>query len=293
MHTLTNPYRYFVIPVYNQIHMDHTIGKYGIKNKNNIIIEFLNSLGGNKIEYPYKSNEYILYQISSKDNRYYLLKLAKKRLIDVHIAGDSDIEDVSTPDYPYIYILVDVKNQRFLTEYKSSVFSSTSTPANILGKIFGSIAEKYSFEVKINPMLRKDHFWSTVHDFDKVIEAEFTLESPNLFDGIIDIEKALKGIKNKYNNVRTTFKLSNESESLSLSKKNEELESTLEYIGNGGGKWKLTVIEGGKKESKESHDHIQKIVIEDEIEKLLDKEASDIEKYFSKVEDVKEDEKTT
>lgn len=291
MSILTNPFRYFIVPTNDQMHIGHTIGPYGLNNKHEIVIDFLNDMKTkNKVEVGYRNNKYLLYLISSNSDRFYLLKLAKKKLIDLHIAGDEDVEDMSTPDYPYVYVLIDIKYQLALIEYKSTVFSNTLGTSRILSDILSDFSRKYHFDISLNPMLINDHFWKAIQSSEKIIEAEFTLESPNLFDGIIDIEKHLKGIKDKYNNVKSVFKLCNETGSLKLENTNEELTSTLDYIGNGGGQWKLKVIEGGKSETKESSDHVQKILLEDVIEDEMNSDSGKIESYIELVEDVMKNE---
>ncbi len=291
MSILANPFRYFIVPTNDQMHIGHTIGTYGLSNKHEIVIDFLNELEEkNKVEVDYRNNEYLLYLISSNSDRFYLLKLAKKKLIDLHIAGDEDVEDMRTPDYPYVYVLIDTKYQLALIEYKSTVFSNTLGTSRILSAILSNFSREHHFDITLNPMLINDHFWKAIRSSEKIIEAEFALESPNLFDGVIDIEKHLKDIKDKYNNVKSVFKLCNESGSLRLEDTNEELNSTLDYIGNGGGQWKLKVIEGGKPETKESSDHVQKILFEDIIEDEMISDSEKIESYIDQVEDVMKNE---
>lgn len=291
MSILANPFRYFIVPTNDQMHIGHTIGPYGLNNKHEIVIDFLKDLKiRNKVEIEYRHNEYLLYLISSNSDRFYLLKLAKKKIIDLHIAGDEDVEDLRTPDYPYVYVLIDIKYQLALVEYKSNVFANTLGTSRILSAFLCDFSRKHHFDISLNPMLINDHFWKAIQSSDQIIEAEFSLESPNLFDGIIDIEKHLKGIKDKYNNVKSVFKLCNESGSLKLENSNAELTSTLDYIGNGGGHWKLKVIEGGKSDIKESSDHVQKILLEDNIVDEMNNDFEKIESYIDLVEDVMKNE---
>jgi len=283
---LYNPYRYFIIPSDNQYHINHIDGKYSIKNKKQLIKDVFNKLAEiKKYRLTYKSKSYLIYYISEFKERYLLLKIGREKNREIHREAEEDIDDVQILDYPYVYIIVDQEKQILLIEHSTQVFKSTEICTRIIQHFFQKFASEYFYEIIMNPMLIEDKFWEAINTFDSLSELEIKLESPNLFEGIKITTEFLNKIKEKYNNTETKIKLKNTQNSLTISRDNEELESAIKYIRNGGGEWTITGKIDSKKDIAKSIEHLQLITCEDDIQLAFENNSSVISTIFSKVKD--------
>lgn len=105
---LFNVYRYLIKISDNKYNMDHYIEPYPTSKKEKLIIDFLKKLKeGKKHKYIHYNKKHLLYYINDINERYYLLKLAKKREEDLYVEGEKDLEEVSANNFPPIYIIVD------------------------------------------------------------------------------------------------------------------------------------------------------------------------------------------
>lgn len=293
MGKIFNPYRYFIIPSSDQYHIDHYMSEYPLDKKALVISDlFLSDNIGKKHKVTYYNHNFLIYIIKTLKSRYVLLKLAKEKQRELHQEGEFDIEEKVTDDYPYIYIIIDLNNQVILIEHLTTVFNSSFTSQNIIKTFLLEHAAKYHYEIKSHPMLISDSFWESVQKAEAIHELQIKLESPNLFDGMIDINTTLKKIKKKYNNTETNIKLVNNSESLLLQKENEELKSAINYVANGGGDWVMSIQENNHNYDVKSEEHIQIIVMDsDPAENFNDDDSSIIVNLFKEVKDVINDEK--
>ena len=90
-------------------------------------------------------------------------------------------------------------------------------------------------------------FWDTVKEAERIYEMNLYLRSPNLFGGAFRTNELLEMLKKYTNNDEVDISLKNDSGSLNI---DTEMEDPLNYVVNGGGKWKITYGRKGKKRKK-------------------------------------------
>lgn len=288
-----NPFRYFIVPTSDQGHLDYYMGRYTIDNKSDIVKDYLiGNFEKKKTHFTYRNSEYLLCYNKNYNNRFLVLKFGKRRVRETYEEGEFDIEDKELKEYPYIYMLVDLQKQILLVEHLSKIFDTTHIPAKAFVTYLSIETNKYKYKVNVNPMLIESSFWQAVRVSECVKELQMKLESPNLFDGVIDINEFLGKQKNIYNNTNMEIKLKNKEEQLKIEESNQELKSAVEYIENGGGSWKMQVVSEGMNKSISSIENKQIIRVDDEIEEYLLNEESDeeeIRRIFDSVYDILKD----
>lgn len=292
MQQIFNPYRYFIIPNEKQITIESHLKGYLIEDKAQMIKDFFKELKTvRKRKIGYKNREYLLYYIEHIQDRYVILKIAREKENRIHDPGEFDIKESSRLDYPYSIVLVDLVTQKILIEHNSEAFSNTKSVANRLVQFFNEFSNRYNYEVKLNDMLTEEQFWNSVSKYESISGLHIVLESPNLFDGLFDVEELLRKLKNEYNNTETEMKLKNENGGIVINEKNDDLKSMIDYASQGGGRWSLLGWIKGKKKSIHSHQNQQHIVSEPPVNELIENKEEKIIYLFDRVKDVMGNEK--
>lgn len=293
MSKLFNPYRYFImLEENNETFFSQSQGPYPYIHKERIIYDFFNKIksSGYPFEFSFCDKTYHIVH-RGQFGKYNLIKLSISTLKTVHKLLTDDIKSDSIDDNPYVFVIIDTSNQILLIQHDPDVFRQTKTAAKALCEAMNNFTHEYMYEIAVNPMLTREDFWNIVDNNDIVTSVEFELESPNLFEGIIEVSELLKKLRQLYNNTKTKIKLYNRNKSLTLKKDNKELESTIDYASAGGGKWIMTYINQlGKKKAASSDANIQKIVVEEDVEELFRLEAG-ADHIFGQIKDESKNDK--
>jgi hypothetical protein len=203
--------------------------------------------------------------------------------------GKSDIEDITEINYPFIYVIIDIKRQIILIELKTSVFSSLNSAKEKLKECFEQGFELHGFEVLFDEITDSNTFWTFVNNSLGVFEVSLILNSPNLFGGFNNTNDLLKNISKTYNNSQTTIKISSKSAKLkNIKNDNKSLSDAIEYTSGGGGEWAVTVLskEVTRKTYKSRH-NIKKVSIRKlDVKENKKKSEKDIIQALNSVENV-------
>lgn len=216
-----------------------------------------------------KDKKYVLYYIKELYEKTHLLKLGKQIKNKKYLPEQKDIYEIEESDnYPYVYIIynIDDKQQIFLIEKNTSIFRDVEDSIKRLTDIIKTSVKMQGYEIKIEPITFNNAFWRCIDDADGLNEIEIQLNSPNLFGASFKTNRFLENLKKLYNNDTFSFKLSNGENNLQIDK--EDMNDTIKYIGEGGGRWKIKGKFNGQEEtiSSVNEKNIKKISIDVEEE---------------------------
>ncbi|SHE95061.1 hypothetical protein SAMN02745195_01531 [Thermoanaerobacter uzonensis DSM 18761] len=253
-------YRYFLIKT-EQI----TMFPEEEDDKVKIIYNFFSELEDTKkYEKTTKKGKNILFLTKKTNNHLYLCKFASEKIRKKHEPTENDIKILLEPDYPFVYVVFDLKRQLILVQHKSSVFQDRDTAINKIKGIFTPRTKIHGYNFTIEPVSFEKFFWDYIEKAQKIYEVALSLKAPNLFGGVYSTNDLLRDIKRIFNSTETEIKYKNEDGKLKISKK--ELEDPIKYASAGGGHWKIKIQQ--EKKSKriviKSIDNVKKIEIPEE-----------------------------
>lgn len=260
---LFNPYRGFIIHN-DQVSMDEVL-KSDCFEKNNLLREIIKKLKEEmNFSYSYsEKKEVILYFYKEITEDIVILQFARKKDLKIRRPKEQRIEEGKEKDFPYIYIIIDLKTQIFLFEHDTNAFYATLASKNSFQQLINMHLKKYNYTIEFEKILDEGKFWYHINKMNKINYVKLSLNSPNLFRGIFETNGLLKKLRDIYNNKKFEFALVNEDDTLKNITK-EDLDDAIKYIENGGGNWS---IKGRTKENKiikkDSEKLIKKIIIDE------------------------------
>lgn len=275
-------YRYFLIPNKQR----SLFSEDDIDEKNVIIQEFLDSLKEKRQEYSLNNQSHILYLVGEVYRDLYLLKFAIEKSVTIHEAENNDIKNIKEPDYPYIYVFVDLEHQIILFEKKTSVLRRTATAANKLQNCIRKELEGYDFSLELEKITYERTFWDYVSQADSIYELDLSLNAPNLFNAGMEAEEVLQVVNDNLNNTRSEFRFENDEGNLQLEE--DQIGSYIIYASSGGGSWTVRVeIDGEPKKLKSKEEgNTKSINLPKNLEERLEEGIGEMVK--EKVDDVDE-----
>lgn len=278
---LFNPYRGFLIQN-SQMTIDEVSSNLNFHEKQNLLRLIIIELK-KEIKFLYeddKDNELILYFHNQLDDDIVILQFARKKDLKIRRPKEKAIEEDKEDDFPYIYIIVDIKTQVFLFEHSTIAFNNTSTSKNFFRKLINEYLRKYNFTIEFDKILDEGEFWFYVKKLEQINYVKLSLNSPNLFGGMFETNKLLKKLKEIHNNKKFEFALINEEDTLDNIVK-EELDDSIRYIENGGGSWSI--------KGKTKQNTLLKRNSEELIKKVLIDEIDNKEKIYEELYKINED----
>jgi hypothetical protein len=189
----------------------------------------------------------------------YVCKFGKEQLRDLFVEGENDIIEEREVNFPYVFVLIDRVRQIVLVQNKSSVFSSVNNTRDCISAIFEAKLDLRGFIFKMEEIADEKSFWNYIDSAKGVFSITFTLNSPNLFNGRIELDELLKEVRSDYNNTETTIGFSSSEPKVQVSKSNKFIADAVKYTSGGGGHWSTRLLIRGKKETKKSKDHVRKL----------------------------------
>lgn len=206
-----------------------------------------------------------------------IFKFARESIQTQYKEGETDIENVLETNFPFIYIIFDIKHQIVFIEFNTSSFQDINTAKSKLQRCFQIEFIRFGFEVIFEEISDENSFWTYVDEGKRIYDVGLTLNSPNLFDGWAQTSEMVRSIRQRYNNTKTKVEISNSKAPLtSINRNNEDLAAAIKYTSAGGGEWKLTVHTVAGKRTFRSRNNIKKVSfhgIEDEANKAdIDRE---------------------
>ncbi len=280
-------YRYFLVPC-NQL----TLFSNSSNNREEAVKSFFQELETNKkIPFEQGGRKLILVLERKIETHVFVCKFAVEKSETRHYEAQTDIMNVIEPDFPYIYLIIDVMRQLILIEVNTSVFSSVSGAKGKVQFFLGQQFMPNGFEVLLEEIVDKNTFWNYVEKCTGIYDVSVTLNSPNLFGGFFEVEKMLHEIQQLYNNTQTTMRVSNGDGKLSgISRGNPALESSIRYAAAGAGEWTLTGEVNQRRQTFKSKHKIKKVnlvpIPQVDEESCIKKVDDDIIQAFNSLEDV-------
>lgn len=187
-------------------------------------------------------------------------------------------------EYPYIYIIIDLKRQIVLIENKTSIFRTINIAKNKFIEWITLKKEMFDYNLKIDEITYEQVFWDYVKNSNSIYELTLRMKSPNLFDGWIEANELLKKLKSIFNNTETQIKFSNENGKLVILK--EQVESYIKYITGGGGDWKLKAFYNGVTRTLKSKSNVKIVDLPKVIEQNFNKFKELVLNKLDDIEDV-------
>lgn len=267
---ILNAYRYNIRLKNEQYNISNMFGKYPFEKKSILVTDFLIKL---EKDIKYKFNDldkdFVVYHIKNLDNRFFLLKFAKDHKTELYVEGEADIDKIKAPNFPPVYVIIDVNEHIVLIQYDQKAFSNTSSSAKALEVMLNNISIDYGYVVNVESINEKDSFWEIVKKYSEIIEVTFKFHSPNLFEGLLSFNEFAKFLNEKFNTSTTELTFKNEKDTLIFKKNEEDTLEILEYIDHGAGSWSAKVREDGRIVTKQDQEYSKRIIIDDNIEEQI------------------------
>lgn len=231
-------YRFQIVPSSNSIQT--TVDDYAIKGyedlvskKNKIFHDVVNS---KSILMQGRSADYI-YKVLSVEPNYFLLRIARKK--DINIDRE-DFSEETVVSYPNVLILVDNRpnKQQLIIQMNYKAFDSTEAVANILEKNFNRYLHRYQLSFYLKPITEKQEFWELTKKYEnRITQVAFEIIKPNMANISKNLSEDLKSLQKETNSHKTKIELNSTQDSRleNLNERNSELSGLVEYASEGGG----------------------------------------------------------
>lgn len=251
-------YRYFLIQS-DQISLYDTV-----KERRNEAVEnfFRRVIEDKKISFDIDDRKQVLAFERKITDTVLLFVFGSEKHETKYRESDTGIESIIETNLPYVYMIFDIERQLLLLEMKTSVFRNLAQAQNKLQKWFGQAFFQYGFEIVFEEIIEENTFWQYVESEGFIYDVTITLNSPNLFAGFVEIDEALRNIREIYNNTQTTLNVSNRNAPLTgIQKENKELSAAVKYASAGGGEWVLRKRTRKGKRTYRSRNSVKKVNI--------------------------------
>lgn len=260
-------YRFFLVPENDQLTLFPN-------SREKIINEFIDYLKSNiKIGIRYRGVKYLLYLDKEVEKSVFICKLAREKHHTKYDEGELDLEPKEDIEFPFVFIVMDLKKQIVLVQKKTSVFQDPETSKRMLKRIIEDVLELDHFVFTIDEISDKKEFWDIVDNNDGIFSVELNLKSPNLFGSRYDANEFLKKQREIHNATETDVEFKNKHGKLRIPR--EIFDSFIEYISAGAGSYNLEYLKDGEKQVKSSSDNIKKVQFEEELDEKDPKKISD------------------
>lgn len=234
----------------SQMHIDDLLNP---KTKEELFLDFIAQLKEEKYLRGYIGlQQYRVYFSRNFSDSRLLLKFARKKDVIINNATETDIDKINQDSYPFSYIIVDTDRQLFLIQKNSEISTNTETIIHAIEKIFSSFLIEKKVTLRLTPITESSSFWETVkNNQGKISSLEFEFLSPNFLGQSYKINELMKELKEETNVDSMKMIMKNENGNLTVFDRYPFFKDALEYISNGGGKWKMHFSGGGKATSEE------------------------------------------
>ncbi|MEW6572174.1 MAG: hypothetical protein AB1374_00845 [Bacillota bacterium] len=232
-------FRYSILPT-RQISIDFGDQKK-VMEPNEILDAFFHNLEHEKkVTGQIKDRKYLLYFFKKVYPTTFICKFAREMSTKRYNEGATDIQKREEKDFPFIYIVIDLKTQLILIQQKSSVFRKVDESSRAFSLFLAMVANLHDYEVKVTEITHEYYFWEYVDTADAIYTLKLSMKSPNYFMFDLRAKEFLNGIKELANNTGLNMELENEAGRLTIRKDNL-ISNFIKYISAGGGHWTLKI----------------------------------------------------
>ena len=215
-----------------------------------------------------RETDYCLY-IKQKVGSYVFASIGKRVKKHIRTAPEEGFQTREIEDWPGCDIFINLSNEhdtgKTATQGQLILVQVNNVDMkyrlSILQKLASSInknIQKYGFYLTINSIpSEKTLFWNVVKENEgRIKRITFSYIPPNLLDLKSSLEEDLRAVSGEFNSTRIQVSLENNDGNLTLSKENQLLKESAEYVDLGAGTFKLQ-FKGSKKKSISSDDSIK------------------------------------
>lgn len=178
-------------------------------------------------------------------------RIAKKSNTTIHSSAEHEFKEQEVEDWPgsYVAINLDEKSadqsdqfgQIIAMQHNSRAISNPMNCLTQLADEINKITSEHGYTFTIEAKQEStDGFWTTIEqNRDNIQKIVLTYAMPNIFDLKTKVEEGLRHGKNEYGISKATFSMENNAKSIIVSKDNEFLEESIDYISRGGGRYEI------------------------------------------------------
>ena len=177
-----------------------------------------------------------------RDDKLYFATLGKNKTLKIPKYNTTEKKHYKKPDIssPWVTFLVDRREQVFLIEKNTSVFPKFESLSNSIQEHLNNLLVDYDLSVSIAPISSTTDFWKFVSENECLYKMNLELFMPNLFgETNKSAERILSEVKETYNANTISSQIKNTEGELKISKNDSGINTWLDWIGKGGGKWIL------------------------------------------------------
>lgn len=258
------------------------------KDKNQVFKNFFKDLKENgRVDSEYQTRRYYLIFINQYDSIVHC-QLARERISDKYEMTKEKIVGTKDKDYPFINVFIELETQKFLIEYKSTIFENYSTCGDVIQNIMNKYLKKIDATIDINQIIEEQEFWNFFENDNEVKNLNFSLTVPNLFDASNDATNFLNDARDNVGASNVSLNFSNSEGKLRPNKNG--IESFVKYTSAGGGTWNISYKDqNGETRKVSSKQKSKKICIRffrDEINNLENDKINLIKFEMQKIETI-------
>jgi len=228
-------FRYQLLPLsqQQQLHFfDRPISIDELKrNKNQYLNDVIKS-----IKSLYYRNQILNFRTPVITEKWCVFQIGIKKYIERE-KKSFDIETLDNWPHSTIIINNDPSVQLIAVERNTKAFSNTTVVSNVLIENFRPLLRQYQLHIEIEALFEKRTFWDLVdrHRGD-IRSINFELVSPNMANISKVLKVNLTELNTATNSHKTDLKLNSaEDAALEIDKKNETINSLVDYASEGGG----------------------------------------------------------
>ena len=258
------------------------------KDKNQVFKNFFEDLKENgRVDSEYQTRRYYLIFINQYDSIVHC-QLARERISDKYEMTEEKIVGTKDKDYPFINVFIELETQKFLIEYKSTIFENYSTCGDVIQNIMNKYLKAIDATIDINQIIEEQEFWNFFENDNEVKNLNFSLTVPNLFDASNDATNFLNDARDNVGASNVSLNFSNSEWKLRPNKNG--IESFVKYTSAGGGTWNISYKdkngETRKVSSKQKSKKICMRFFKDEINNLENDKINLIKFEMQKIETI-------
>lgn len=248
-------------------------------------IELLAKLLVDSVEYTPKNRNYGIdllfgnFILSEPDNQLLAFKLGRSKAIEVskydYDYNKKEFLEISDTTQPNVLVLWDSDQQVILVERNTSVFQKYETVLKSIECHFNNLLGGYELIVNVIPLTEEMEFWKFIGMYDYIYKIDFQLIAPNFFGNTQkSVKEMLVAVEDEYNATELSTQIANPTGAIEVSDSDTRINSFLNWIKEGGGRWLIDVMrKGGKKVTIKSSQNAKLVESSIEIENYTAEEA--------------------
>lgn len=221
--------------------------------------DYLTQIFSQRIDFPHRNQTLVYVPIGQKsvpDGLLLLGRIGKLVAAVENTPPEAGFQETTHKSWRAANVIIDIRDhpdgQKVAFQYHPNVGKPLPLASSVIEHINATNIDS-GWLAKINLITERQSFWDAVRQYKgDITTAEFTFVTPNILGIRSKLNEELKNKRTKHNAATVTETLHNPNGNLAL--EGEDIEDSVEYISEGGGKSKLktgkTVIYDSENEEK-------------------------------------------